>query len=245
MWRRSQSVGLLVVIAVVFTCGLPWYAESAPHEASASAQAYVATSSCDFTNVAWNVYQHSAAYVNGAIGQTFDSYLSHSTETNEDELIGYPAPQTNFVVNMLIWADTETQVALTEAPLSASNPDYRAAKRDLWVVWQTLSAFSCGSPWSQFSLRVGAWITPDPMTYNSHPRLYAHVGRGATCLGAVRYSTGRHPKSLYTYPRIANGSNTARWQWHEMTIGDSGTATITCELGGRLGIARATFSVTG
>lgn len=95
----------------------------------------------------------------------------------------------------------------------------------------------------QDAVAVRAWVTPGTMPYNFYPTLYARTTPGAACAADVHYSTGRPPTSFSGTRQVAGRDGTVHWGWHEMTKGDSGTATVWCTDGSVRRRAQARFSV--
>ena len=90
-----------------------------------------------------------------------------------------------------------------------------------------------------------ARVSPNPINYGNYPTLYAGTTTGAVCTARVVYSTGRPPRSFHGVPRLVGRSGVVQWTWHMESRGITGTALVSCTLGGQTRSAAATFSALG
>lgn len=118
--------------------------------------------------------------------------------------------------------------------------DYQSARAEVQYSWDALKQLPCPS---RPTLPMGAWVIPGEMPYDAHPVLKAHSTPGARCWAAVVYETDRHPVSFYGYTQTADRNGNVQWQWHEMTVGDSGRGFVTCSTQSAEGSAMAWFDV--
>jgi hypothetical protein len=92
-------------------------------------------------------------------------------------------------------------------------------------------------------LHMSVSISPNPVPYGAHPTLTVVATRGASCTADVLYSTGRRPVSFNGSAQTVGGGGSVSWSWHMESKGSSGTATVTCSLGGRSATQSATFGI--
>lgn len=93
------------------------------------------------------------------------------------------------------------------------------------------------------SLAVRALVSPNPVSYGSHPTLYAYSLPGAVCTASVLYSTGRAPVSFSGSAQTIGGSGKVGWSWHMESKGSGGIGTVTCMLRGQSRSATASFTI--
>jgi hypothetical protein len=96
-------------------------------------------------------------------------------------------------------------------------------------------------PSGSFSVRAA--VSPNPVSYGSHPTLFAYSSQGAVCTSSVVYSTGRAPVSFIGAAQNVGASGRVGWSWHMESKGTGGSGTVTCTLQGSTKSATASFTI--